>query len=283
MITKIADFTCERCFEVFASKQNLHKHLTRKFLCTPLDTNHNIDVSILKNKLRYKNKTKFICQICENSFATKQSLDRHIFKCNESKQHSNIEKELEQCKEHIKSLEDKLNATISQNDTRYMQTIENNINTIQITNNFQILLNNFGNEKTDHLTNQFLDTCLLGLKTGMKNLLREIHFNPNVPENHNVRSLSKKQNTLEFFSDGSWHPCDKNNTLDQMIRNGYKILFKHFLNNHIDTNSQEQQQRNEHINEYLTNLLRKEGNSYYELRRDLYMLILDGNFYIIGK
>lgn len=276
--------TCERCSEVFASKYNLLKHFGRKFICTPIDIEHDIDIKILINKIKLqKPKTIYDCQVCNKSFATKQSLKRHCTKCKDNnidvtyfKEKTDMEKELDECKAKIKSLEDKLNTNIIQNNN-------NTNNNIQINKNVQIVLQNFGNENLNHLTNQFLDTCLLGLNTGMKNLLKEIHFNPNVPENHNIRCLSKKQNTLEHYSDGTWHPCDKNNTLDTMIRNGYRILFRHFSNNPLEPDTKDQQQRIEYINDYLTTIMRKEGNSYYELRRDLYMLILDGNFYIIGK
>jgi hypothetical protein len=113
--------------------------------------------------------------------------------------------------------------------------------------------------------------------------MKEIHFNPQVPENHNIRVYSRKRKILEKYTDCGWHVCDQNNTLDEMIRRGYRILFKHLacLNEQYMVEKSDDDDdkiiiRNENANNYLTKLIRKE-NIYFELRRDLYMMILDGS------
>ena len=330
-------FICKRCNTEFGAKHHLIAHLTRKFVCEPIDSNHNIDTSILIHELKNKPTSSFVCDVCLKSFSSKQNLQRHntsnICKYKKSNDIDSINKVVSNTSSEDNNLTiidiNKSNSLDSKNiqyskqtneiiDTNlYIQKynmletqmkelqeqmkhmndiIKNNIqpiqhqtqvicnNNININNNvIQIQIQNFGEEKIEHITSQFLDKCLLECNSGVRNLIREIHFNPNLPENHNIRSLSKKQNTLEFFSEGSWHPCDKNNTLDRMIRNGYKILFRHFSSTQLGSFIKEQKERNEYINEYLSKIMSKEGNIYYELRRDLYMLILDGDFYILGK
>jgi len=191
---------------------------------------------------------------------------RHMnISCKESKS------EIDVLNNKLKELELKLASLENHNNTHIVNNIQNQ--------NIQINIASFGEEKTNHLSVEFLDKCLLGLNNGMKTLMKEIHFNPNVPENHNIRVLSKKQNLLEKYCDGEWHPCDKNNTLDEMIKNGYKILYSHFLRQKIDHDLELIEPT---INDYFIKL-RSKDNIYYELRRDLYIMILDDTFYVLGK
>lgn len=289
------NFICKRCNSTFNAKHHLISHLERKLVCQPIDNEHNFTIdALLKELIKVHNKIH-VCDLCQKKFTTKSNLQRHKIQTCNTKYNINIADEnsnnelkmtILECQKHIKQLEERLIMIENNKSDNNInnQNINGDNNVIHIQNNtFTIQLQNFGEESIQHLTNPFLDKCLETCNSGVTNLLREIHFNPMIPENHNIRSLSKKQNTLECYLNGAWHPCDKNNTLDKMIKNGYKILFRYFANNRLNTDSEEEQQKNKYINDYLTKLMRKEGNNYYELRRDLYMLILDGDFYIVGK
>jgi hypothetical protein len=98
-----------------------------------------------------------------------------------------------------------------------------------INNTININLNNFGKESLEHISDEFLDKCIKKLNKGMVDLLENIHYNKNVPENNNIRIKSIKQNLLEKYQEGEWIECDKNNTLDELIRKGFKILYQHYL------------------------------------------------------
>lgn len=268
-------FTCKRCNHISKTKQALEKHLMRKKVCQAKDNQSDFDPIILLKDLRKVVEYKSQCTICSKEFSCERSLRRHLNICRPS--FDNI-KTIQEQNERISKLEKQLEEIQNKNPIILSQT------NIQNTQNISIQVHNFGEESLAHLTNDFLDKCLFSYNSGLKTLMKEIHFNPDKPENQNIRCLSKKNNILETFSNGAWHPCDKNNTLDLMIKNGYRILFRHFANNHIPFSSnQEESQRHQYINEYFTKIMRKEGSIYYELRRDLYMLILDGDFYIIGK
>jgi hypothetical protein len=131
--------------------------------------------------------------------------------------------------------------------------------------------NNFGSESLDHLPHEFLTFCVMSCNKGIRNLLQEIHYNQDVQENNNIRISSVKRKLLEKFVDGRWVVCDQNNTLDEMIKNGYRILFKHLAQ--LNASDEEAIMRNETANSYLMKLVRKE-NVYFDLRRDIYTMIL---------
>ena len=277
------DFTCPRCDKTLSSKQNLQRHLERKIKCTPVSKESDISTTDLVQELQEDPKKTFKCEHCSKGFSSIYNLKRHHSdNCKENKKPIlRKDENIEDYKSKIEYLEKRIQLLESKESTSSIHMINSNNNSGNTQNNINI--QNFGQENVSHLTESFLNECLLNCNNGVTNLLKNIHFNPKIPENHNIRSLSKKQNTLELYSDGAWHPCDKNNTLDRMIKNGYKILFRHFSNNKNYARNEEEHQRNEYINEYLFKLMQKDGNIYYELRRDLYMLILDGDFYIIGK
>lgn len=116
------------------------------------------------------------------------------------------------------------------------------------------------------------------LKNGVTDLVKNIHFTPEVPENHNIKLMSKKQSLLQTFNNGAWHPCDKNNTIDGLIRKGYRILFQH-----IATSENEKvQELSQTIQNYLVSLMNRDGTSYYDLRRESYIMILDNTLIVMG-
>lgn len=62
-----------------------------------------------------------------------------------------------------------------------------------------------------------------------------------------------------------------------MIKKGYKILFQHFINNPDETSHE----LSEQIRSYFVNLMNKEPSVYYDLRRELYVMIMDNTLYVL--
>ena len=260
MTTK-PDFKCERCDEVFTSKHNLLKHLGKKFVCTPIDIDHTIDTQTLIHKLTSKPKTRFNCSLCNTSFATNQTLKRHSLIC---KSNGIVEEIPTTLSEPIVVANTLMvvDAIPSEDKLIGFESFSNHSDVVA-----QTTLN-FGNENMSHITHQFLDSCLFTFERGIKNLLKEIYCNSAVPENHNIRS----HNTFEVYSQNNWSSCDKNKTIAKMIQNGCRILFKHFLDNHIDANTYQHEQQNKLIIDYLSSIMKTTGNYYKELHNDLCLI-----------
>jgi hypothetical protein len=262
-----------------SSKQCLQKHLSKKKGCLANETASETDRTVLLEQLNEKavstKQTTFTCEDCNKVFTSRQAkyLHKKSF-CKAKTSPTTLDAQLP-------SRSDGCEITVSPTtlDASSGWQCGNRISQSTLPSS----INNFGNENINHLSNEFLSHCLLACNTGIKNLMKEIHFNPQFPENHNIRVYSRKGKILEKYTDGGWHVCDQNNTLDEMIRRGYRILFKHlaYINEQYMVEKSDDDDdkiiiRNENANNYLTKLIRKE-NIYFELRRDLYMMILDGS------
>lgn len=139
---------------------------------------------------------------------------------------------------------------------------------------FVQLTDNFGHETLNSFQEGFLTNCILNLENGVKRLIRHIYFDPVHPQCHTVRYKSQKQKLLEVYIDGKWIECDKNNTINLIIRKAFAILFDHFLKNGmIESQIAE---RYEFITEWFMHGMSMKGMVHYALVRDVFLIIKTG-------
>ena len=89
----------------------------------------------------------------------------------------------------------------NQNNNNYNQCSVNN-GTVNH-NTININIRNYGDEIKDHITSDFLDARLQEFNgKGILNLIKHIHFNPEIPENHNIRKHDKQ--LIKVYEKGDW-------------------------------------------------------------------------------
>lgn len=272
---------CKRCGYNGGTKQALVKHFLRKQTCEPLTPDRNCDIHLLYVELTGKEFERFKCDFCDHESSSISNNKTHMQTCVHRKTQDLNKIPGSLSSESIPKavLEELASLRKELDDLRAKKNPTTSIGNIQI-NNFN--LQPFGKEETGHLDHEFLTNCLLNQAKGVTTLLNRIHFDPQTPQNNNIRVKSKKQNLLEkVVDDGSWEQCDKNNTLDDMIRKGYKILFSHFIANKEE--DIEIKERTEDLQMWFTDMCSKKGEEYYRLRRDMYVLVLNNTVYILGK
>ena len=85
-------------------------------------------------------------------------------------------------------------------------------------NNLKINMRNFGDENLDHITDNMMDEFKQQPKAiGILNLVKAIHFNPDVPENHNVRKYEIEKVLAQVFNDGDWELQDRKSVISNLI------------------------------------------------------------------
>lgn len=283
-------FICKRCGYHAKTKQLLQKHLMRKTVCKASSSENEYLPEDLLDELNTRNISEdaTCCQWCSRAFNNRTNMYRHqkMCKMNQSLVCTNeLVNKVHFLENQVKTLTEQLqNGSNMRNcGGSVSQHIENQQN-IQTQNNYQnqtniasqniqvIQFQNFGNERLEHLSDDYLTNCVKNLGKGMANLFQEIHFNDKVPENKNIRNRSITNNLLEKYVDGRWVPCDKNNTLDQVIEEKSKMMYLHY--NQVKDHDQDLKNCEDIILRWFMEMQSKTGAQFYRVRRDIYAIIL---------
>jgi len=284
-------FTCVRCGYHTTTKVCMVRHLQTKRPCPT--TNSCKDRSELIQALttrEYKTVT-IICHQCQKT-VSKPGYARHRKLC-KAKHEKNERKAQEHQSSHADQVEpevtkeeflklkaelEHLKQQISGSQAASSSTINNTTNNI----NINIQLNNFGQENTSYLTPEFLTYCLSNPKKGMSSLIETLHYNKDFPENHNLRCKSLKNNVFEKFVDTQWTLCDASNTLDELIKKGYRILESHFAEQFSnDPDFFDDENRVENMQRFRQVLTDKTSQDYHAVKRDLRLLVKDKTMYLL--
>jgi hypothetical protein len=156
-----------------------------------------------------------------------------------------------------KTIEKLLNRQCSNNFT--IQQIINNNNINNINNNLYVNINSLGKEDLSHITGKDYKKYVSGFFTGFIKFIEKIHFDKNMPENHNIyiTNLKSKYTTIYDNENKKWLTKNKDEIIDNLIRKNYNILdgkcdefeekeinedvikkFRTFQKNYIDEESQ---------------------------------------------
>jgi hypothetical protein len=271
-------FNCQRCGYETTAKSSMVTHLQKKKACPC--THATIERDILLQEINPPRKEpNHKCGHCDKSYTTRQALYNHKKKCIGLQNNNN---EIENLKLQMIALEQKLKEMETRSTTS-ASTINNNTMNQQNITNIHVgrdTLCSFGKESMEHITPEFLKQCLLQTYDGVKTFVNELHCNPDVPENHNIRFKSTKQKLVEVYKDDRWIECNQTTTLDSLIKNGYKVLFQAFLDLQSDPLIKEYQSE---IQDWLNRISMHSGVPYYNLRRDICLLIKDRTMYALAK
>ena len=205
-------YVCERCSYSTSLKTDYKKHLQRKYTCAAkFSTKPTIDIlyEIIENE-----KTGYTCDNCQKNFRSASSKSNHKKKCSLKYQHKGIEEKFNEMQEQL----DKLQQQIQNTEASVLTTNNDNaktlnlnvynvgtnpiINNIGINTNNPVKLREFGNENMDAIPTNFIGSCFLNLK--FRDLIENLHYDPDFPENHNIRLKSIKRNVMEIFRDNRW-------------------------------------------------------------------------------
>ena len=210
---------CELCSKTFSCERAYQCHLKSKL-----------------HQNRINNKDSFFeCENCRKLFKQISGLSRHKKNCMMNNNDIHIEKQemrlqiknqqtqIEQLTKQITLLLEKgiSNTTNSNNNTT------NNIETQNV-----IVVNSFGNENTEYLTDRIITKLIQnGPFTCLPKIIEKIHFDPEHPENHNIKVTNQKTNYAKIIRDNKWVTTNKKKAIDEMIQNGYGILEEKYPDN----------------------------------------------------
>ncbi len=221
-------YECPRCKYKCDTSTIFKRHLSKKNICSPILRDINIeDIDIEKCKI---NILLYSCENCSELFTIKSNLTKHKHKC------KNIPKDVDTNSfEYLKNIVDKLNKQLEEKDKQ----IEENRNEIKeknnqinelikksgntITNNNINFILSYNNSSMAHISDNDMYACLRSCVLSIPNLVQKIHFDPNVPKNHNVYINNIKTDYVMVYNGKLWELKDRNEIIIDMI---YKYEFK---------------------------------------------------------
>ncbi len=195
-------YECPRCEYTCDAITTLKRHLYKQKICNPIKDDikiENIDFEKCK-----KNILLHSCENCNEFFTAKSSLNRHKLKC--------IKEEDENSLEYLKQIVDKLNQQLQEKDKQINELIKKAGNTFNTINIYSAT-----NPNLEHLTDNDMYACVNSCMLSVPNLVRTIHFNPEVPENHNIYITNFKNNYIMVFNGKQWEIKDREEIIENMI------------------------------------------------------------------
>lgn len=211
------DFICKRCNVTFSSKTRLKTHLQRKNPCEFIETDYDRILLIQELYEKKLNDITYDCEFCGTKFNHVSGKSHHKKICK-----SKPLDEITQLKTTVNQLVSKI---------EILETQPKNNNTTN--NNTQININgvklrDFGRENMDALPESLVSSLFLELR--FRELLAQLHCDPNYPENQNIRIKSIKRNTMEIFRNNKWDLVNFNKGLQELLLQGHRIFKDYYKN-----------------------------------------------------
>jgi hypothetical protein len=232
-----------------------------------------IAIETLLADLTIREKGKYICDICHQSFPSPQSKYQHKQRCLRQSTYSNsTEQRLAVIEAELMSLKHGQNVG---NTSINNGTIKNTQNNIQINvnaNTGQVKVRDFGCENMEALPIQLLETLFLDLK--FRELLENLHCDPEYPENHNVRIKSTKRELLEIYRNNKWDVVTFVNGLNELLMQGQRI-FKDYARKNKDKILEDDMDEEDLMNilKQLSDIERLSEEDVKPLRKELQLML----------
>jgi hypothetical protein len=128
-------------------------------------------------------------------------------------QHENDQMQLENLKNklEIAELKEKFTKVTNNNNNNNNDNSKNK--TVNITN---ITVNEFGSEKKEYISLKKKIQYIKEIYKCIPKYLEELHFNPNHPENQNVKWPNKKEDFCQVIENSKWVYKDKDDTYTKL-------------------------------------------------------------------
>ena len=239
--------------------------------------------------LRAENKSKTYKCSCGKIYTYRQSLYLHKKTCQfistqepsiyqqvvEIKQAMDIQnKKHQQEREQHEKERDELRAQIASLLDKHSGTTNNTTNIETQNNTINIHINAFGQENIDYLDEKAIVSCINRIYKSVPAILEKIHFDPEHPENHNIKITNKKLPYASVMGDNQkWKTVDKKDAIETMVFNGYNLLDEKYP----DTKSEISDRKQEHFESFQEKFESEDKELRKQLKTDVELLVLNSS------
>ena len=175
--------------------------------------------------LTTNDKNGFVCNFCGKIFTRKDNLKRHKHKrCKKMSivlAEQEKENKLEELQSKLEILEEKLLTNAYQNKVGDNNVINSN-NTLNQNN---IVINNYGNENIDYITDKIIKKMIQqGPYASIPKLLKYTHFDKDHPENHNLAITNVRSKYAHVRHNNMWQIRQLSEILEELITNKFNFI-----------------------------------------------------------
>lgn len=270
-------YQCKRCGYASEYKHCLERHLHKKIPCLPLLSDAEGLLESQRSQFaRSESKKTIPCQKCGKLFSHSCSMYRHKKYCNQttdSEKDKTTQERLNRVEEQLQTVTNNP-AHIHYQTTNQSNCNNNNNNTIQVVN----VVHAFGNETIAHLNHGFLSQCIRRTNKGFIELLKKLHFDPNVPENDTVRIMNKKLPLAEIRdAKGEWAFARRDKVMSEMIDKGQGILQEHFDDYQEEIRIDTSETMWNYIVKWMEKMSDRDKTTIEDVLLDIYVLLLNNS------
>lgn len=245
-------FVCGRCGHKASTRSNLYQHLRRKTPCPAILSEKPTSTLLEELQKERQPVNKVIpCPNCPAKFSSRQAKSKHMKTCKGASVAPIIDKEQMVPLSTIDAIVEKKIKELG----ILSQTLNNgNINNGTINNNITInvpTLRNFGEENREAIPLHLIRSTFMNLE--FQKLFENLHFDPEYPENQNVRIKSVKRNVLEIYKNNRWNTTTSLIGMKEIVEQLYKIFYD-FQKAHRDIVLDDEDMSREELEEILTKL-----------------------------
>ena len=238
-------YDCPRCGYCTPNITNLRNHFKRKSLCQPLVA----DIPRPSLEMAHQCRTTTNSVPAHELIDANAALQHRVQAC--MQRQDELQKENHDLQERIRALErvdlqkenhdlqeriralERLVSSIAmttsgaaEHGASSFNTINNNNTTVNVTIQQGSSIRDFGQEDTSYITSARIEQLLRQCTPGLIELIKEVHFNPQQPQNNNVRITSKKRDMATMKRNGEWVPIKLTDAVDKTIDNSKLLLFR---------------------------------------------------------
>lgn len=190
------EFACSICAYTSNKKENVIKHFNRRKSCGA-GVKEIVEIPV-----------EIKCHYCNKDFSSVANLKYHI-KNNCKHKDSAKDKEIKELKEQLKESREKVREL-----EKRPTVVNNTYNTLVINNYCDTSLNKLQDKDINRIIEDSDEPHNI-----IPRLIKEVHFNPDIPENHNIYISNRGKNNkhLNIFRNGQWEVENKSTEIDNLI------------------------------------------------------------------
>ena len=220
-------FKCDRCgYNAKSKRQNLIRHLKKKNICpsTYKDIPREELLVIYDNNSNHRKVFYKITKIETNdNEVDMDKLQRENMELLIERE--NLLNKIKNLKEENKKLEIDKSAMTKQIDS-LINKVGNNTNNVY--NIFQ--LNEYGKEDISYISDNYFEDILNNPDYSITELVKHIHFNPEHPENMNIKITNKNKPYASIYNNKGWKIVDRKEIIYDLVRKGFTIIKDKVIN-----------------------------------------------------